>query len=288
MYVFAKFYKRYSIVFALVLIVSYLGYKQSDYYAVTKGCEILFLHQETQIVKEMLEKRPHLLNCKYGGSTLLYAAVVSGNLDMVNFILKKGHGSDDKLAWNFLIMSSLNNDYEMTKLLLKEGFPLEPERPDKLTPFEAICMDAADSGDFKFVDLFLRYGVDINKQKWKKVLFDELPIIIALLSEKSICYEPYAQKLVIHLLDNCEVDMNVNSPYGFYLYYGILSGSEEIVEKMLECGADPSLKFDDSKTILEVVDDAMSDKTVVADSALLNSYSKIRKILEVALLQYEK
>ncbi len=144
------------------------------------------------ILKRFQEAGANFNDPEFYDSRLLCAAVDSGNIEVVQFVMQTGRGikyddalaravshnqteiaallikagadvnklDENKQSYLFNALGNLNIEIEMVDLLLNSGADMDYASSDGMTP----VMEAIDQGDVKMMQLFINKGFNVNKR----------------------------------------------------------------------------------------------------------------------------
>ncbi|KMU89411.1 ankyrin domain-containing protein [Coccidioides immitis H538.4] len=167
---------------------------------------------------------------KHGWSTLHHAAV-SGNVRVIDALLKKGdvislpNGSDDEFTLHKLVRS---RRVDLVEAFLEAGADMTLEEVQNLTAFDV----AIETGQASVVDLFLSSRYDPSD-----IDGFSLPLHRAVSK---------GDEAIVSLLIDSGADVHsVNTRGMSALHLACIDGYEDIVDTLMEWDADPDLEDED-------------------------------------------
>ncbi|WP_039457870.1 ankyrin repeat domain-containing protein [Candidatus Jidaibacter acanthamoebae] len=205
-----------------VLLKNNADVNQESKYFKSALMQALIGYGKTKTI-ELLFKSGANVNASFpDGDTPLIAAIKGANIEIVEKLLK--YGADPNLLNNFgetplIVLAKLINYYdEIAKLLVKYGARFDIGNTEG-TP----VMKAARYGNIEKIKSFIKLGADINYQHNKRT------VLLTAISWRQI-------ETVKFLLS-----LGAIIPEGMALYEAVSSNSIEIINLLLERGADPML-----------------------------------------------
>lgn len=198
---------------------------------------------DVRILNLLLERGAKINEANRAGWTPFQAAAASGNIDAVQLLLDRDKeldlARDGGLA---LIAAAKAGKMEMAKYLLAGGASVATRNRSGFTALH----EAADRGHAQMVELLLDHGADIEARD----VYESTPIHVAangVFNDESNYVE------VVHVLIGGGADVNTRRNNGqTALHRAALWGHPKIVKTLLDAGADPSLRDDDSKSAFDL------------------------------------
>jgi len=212
-------------------------------------------------VKKLCEKESDLNQRDIYGLVPLHYATLKGHKEVVDYLLSKGADIDYPVQMSMtfegtaLFLSLKVGNDELSKFLIEKGCNLGVKTPHGADPFYY----AISFGRTEIVKILISKGFDVNGIQPGEVL---LPLTSATLTG--------SKEMVALLLDNgAEINKLPRSEGGSPLYYVAGIGQNpEILEFLIERGADPNLKSREGETPLSFA--VRSGQTKMVEILLAN------------------
>jgi ankyrin repeat protein len=171
------------------------------------------------------------VNTSCNGRSLLHAAVVSGNLRLVQLLISRGANINhrNRLGSTALMGAAAAGDNEMITMLLSAGADVSARR----TPYESILLAPVHNGHLETVHLLLKAGADCR--------FDSAALLAEAVRQK--------QFQILKLLLETGADPNARGTRdSTALMWAAAFDNLSYVRLLLAHGADPSARDVDGKT----------------------------------------
>lgn len=162
---------------------------------------------------------------KRQGDNALNFACIRGDTKVISFLVE--HGLDANVGGPISEAASYGG-VEDVRVLLKHGAKVGPNSPGSDALFNAIA-----ESHFESARLILRYGAAVNSKEYGPLA------------------EAVSQGEVGMVLELLKRGANVNAGEGEALLTACRDCDEDLVELLLEHGADPTLRADDGTTTIQ-------------------------------------
>ena len=182
----------------------------------------------------------------------LIGASFWGHSEIVNLLLEHGADVNNTHKSNILVMYVSRNGGPQKKETMKEN--LDEDIDKKRTAL----MDACHEGNVRIAKSLVKAGADVNAKDYK----GDTPMFLTITGEKS--KRSIKHQRILQILINANADINAMNDWGGTAlmgcsHYGQIGG----VEKLLDAGANVSIKNQYGATALDLAKDA--DETEIVE-----------------------
>lgn len=186
-----------------------------------------------EVARLLLERGARVNDHNGRGESALSLAIKSGNHDLMALFLGKYMEAVKQERHTPLTRAAENNDFEVVKLLLNEGFAVNQADKFGRTPL----MAAASGGHLRVIEVLLDHGADIAISN----AAGDTAITLAL---KYWCFENYRETVKFLL------ERSGKPPWESLLLWALRSGFRDALNFLLHCGAETNYPLGGCKPLL--------------------------------------